>query len=170
MYYIQQCRQAPTLTGHGLAAYNLSQILLKFLIKSPSEALLSSPDNTLGFSLSQNLLKECFFGKKVNAKQIYIQELEEWEQLINNEISNSPELLDLHLLIIADNVCSLTFRTFNSMSTAEIFWNLVFSIIVVISVIGNVIVIWIICGESLSEFPERGQYPPPSHYLPLRLI
>ena len=39
------------------------------------------------------------------------------------------------------------------MSTAEIFWNLVFSIIVVVSVIGNVIVIWIICGESLSEFP-----------------
>lgn len=80
--------------------------------------------------------------------------MEAWEKLINNEISNSPELLNLHLLIIVYNVRSLTFRTFNSMSTAEIFWNLVFSIIVVVSVIGNVIVIWIICGESLSEFPE----------------
>ena len=33
------------------------------------------------------------------------------------------------------------------MTTLEVVWTLAFSLIVIVSVIGNCIVIWIVCGE-----------------------
>ena len=35
------------------------------------------------------------------------------------------------------------------MTTLEVVWTLAFSLIVIVSVIGNCIVIWIVCGEGL---------------------
>ena len=50
---------------------------------------------------------------------------------------------------LAKYVFKLFFRE-GSMNLVEIFWTFAFSVIVVVSVVGNSLVIWIVCGKFIT--------------------